>query len=134
MTVKVLMLGPSLDSRGGMATFARTVIDTTISDDASGLSVAYYPTVAPGSKLSKLAFSARSYIGFSKAVETADIVHINFFARCKLARKMAFAKKAKQNGKKLILHSHSSELENVINDARPIVRKQIIPFLSMADA
>lgn len=134
MTVKVLMLGPSLDSRGGMATFARTVIDTTISDDASGLSVAYYPTVAPGSKLSKLAFSARSYIGFSKAVETADIVHINFSLGASLPRKMAFAKKTKQNGKKLILHSHSSELENVINDARPIVRKQIIPFLSMADA
>ncbi len=134
MSVKVLMLGPSLDSRGGMATFARAVLDVTNPACKDGLSFSYFPTVCPGSKLHKLFYFVRSYAAFSKAVETADIVHINFSLGASLPRKMAFAKRAKQNGKKLILHSHSSELENAINDARPIVRQQVIPFLSMADA
>ena len=134
MAVKVLMLGPSLDSRGGMATFARTVLNATDTDESDGISIAYYPTVAQGSKLNKLLFSARSYLGFYKAIEAADIVHLNFSLGASLPRKVAFARKAKACGKKVVLHSHSSELENAINDARPVVRRQVIPFLLMADA
>lgn len=134
MNIRVLMLGPSLDSRGGMATFAKTVLAAWGKYGSKDVSIEYHPTVVPGSKLRKLAYGFYSYCSFGKKVKSVDIVHINFSLGASLPRKLAFAKKAKRCGKRLVLHSHTSALEKAIMENDPSIKTEVLPFLRLADA
>lgn len=133
MSIKVLMIGPSLDSQGGMASFARNVLDARGCGCPDDLLFDYYSTVAPGSRIEKLAFGLESYARFSSALSKADIVHVNFALGTSLPRKTAFAKAAKRRGKRIVLHSHSSALESVVRSENKIAKKKLDSFLSLAD-
>ena len=130
---KILMIGPSLDSKGGMSTFAQTVLDAWNRCDIDVLQLSYYSTVAPGTKSQKLAYSIRSLIHFKRAIKDTSIVHINFSLGASLPRKILFALAAKHEGKKIVLQSHSSALSDAIENGDNVCLRNLRLLFRTAD-
>lgn len=129
---KVLMVGPSLDSQGGMASFGQVASGLFDADD--GVSIDYFPSVTRGSKFKKLVFGVRSFLRFGKLVEDYDLVHINYASGVSTLRKRVYAGMAKRSGVKVVLHSHGSALEGDLlrGDSRAI--RQVNSICNHADA
>ena len=56
-SLRVLMIGPSLESRGGMATVERQLVELL---PENGVGVTFVPTYDDGGKAKKLAIAARA--------------------------------------------------------------------------
>lgn len=108
MRPSILMLGPSLDSQGGIASVALELVNND--KLLSGCDISYLPTTADGSKLKKAVTCLSSLVRFANDVNRCDIVHAHFSYGVSMKRKMIFAKLAKLKNKKVIFHCHSSEI------------------------
>ena len=122
--MRVAMLGPSLDAQGGIATLARTFLESKALD---GVEVRYFPTVGEGSKLTKLGQMARGQAGFLRALgEGWDLVHIHVADGASFYRKMAYFQQARAAGLPVVLHNNFAHLEDLVAKSRvheSLVRK-----------
>lgn len=127
----IIMVGPSVEARGGVSTVVRELIAGGIGEYCD---FKYIPTVVDGSRLRKLLKAIIAYIEFSLLLPKYDIVHIHMSLRASFARKRLFFKKAKRLGKPVVLHIHEGEFANLFSNASEKKRAQIIDLLVKADS
>ncbi len=103
---RVLMLGPSIDAQGGMATVERNIIEAV---ERNGDSVDFISTYEEGRKLRKLSIAAAAYAKFLKRLGGCDLVHVHLASRGSFDRKCFFMRAAFRRGKPVVAHVHGSE-------------------------
>lgn len=104
--LRVLMVGPGLSSRGGMATVERQLVSALPS---TGIEVDFLSTYEEGAIVQRMLAGLRGYIRFSRILDKYDIVHIHTASRNSLRRKSRFANLAMSRGRKVIFHLHGGE-------------------------
>ncbi len=104
--LKVLMLGPSLSSRGGMATVERQLVDGIPANEAE---VTFISSYNDGSKCLKLVLAVKSLLRFVRIVKRYDLIHVHMAAHASYWRKKIFIDWACKCGVPVILHLHSGE-------------------------
>lgn len=104
--LSVLMVGPSLDSRGGMATFERQLVDML---PHYGVRVRFVSTYDDRSLPKRLSIAARGYHRFRRELQECDIVHIHMASRGSYERKKFFALHALDCGLPTVIHLHGGE-------------------------
>ena len=129
---RVLMLGPSLDSHGGMASFASAVL--AVASEREDICLDYMPTVIPGTKVQKLRFGMHALRDFKDRLDECDVVHVNYASGLSMLRKRMFVKIARQEGKTVILHSHGSAEEAKLKSGDKVTVQRLLSFVSNADA
>ena len=119
---KVLMIGPSLNSRGGMATVERQLV-TGLSCD--GLELTFIPTYNDGNKLKKAIYAGAALCRFCVTLQSSDLVHVHMAAHASFWRKRLFIDFAYRSKVPVILHLHSGEFakwfEDECNDEQRLV-------------
>ncbi len=103
---RVLMIGPSLYSRGGMATVERQLMDG-LTD--AGVPASFISTYDDYGKVKKALIALGAYAKFCRALKDVDIVHAHSASRGSYERKSLFLKKAMSEGKKTVVHLHGGE-------------------------
>ncbi len=103
MSLRVLMLGPDLQVRGGVAAVESALIGALPPEVA----VTQVPTMVEGSKWRKLLTFARALMStLAQLRQQPDVVHIHFASRASSVRKMWLARLALARGARLIMHAH----------------------------
>ena len=101
--IRVLMLGPDLQVRGGVAAVENTLIASLPPE----IQVTQLPTMVEGSKWRKLAtFVAAIVRTIAQLRRRPDVVHIHFASRASTVRKLLLARMALASGARLIMHHH----------------------------
>ena len=102
----VLMIGPSLRARGGMATVERQIMERL--PDA-GIQDKFIATYNDYGKAKKALMALAAYASFCRALKDADIVHAHMASRGSYERKAFFLRKAISKEKKAVVHLHGGE-------------------------
>lgn len=103
---KVLMIGPSLDSMGGIATVENSIMKWA---DRGDVPIEFISTTAEGRKLKKLLIALVAYVKFLGKLNKFDLVHVHMASRGSYRRKKMFIKAALFRKKPVLLHLHGSE-------------------------
>ncbi len=103
---KVLMVGPSLDAMGGMATVENNILEAM---RRKGDSVAFVSTYEEGSKLKELIIAAAAYARYRRELARCDLVHVHMASRGSYRRKKVFIDAASNCKRPVVLHLHGSE-------------------------
>ena len=126
----VIMLGPSLDSRGGMATVVNGYIKAGIRDICD---FEYIETTRPGSVAVKALAGISAYARFRKDLPACDIVHLHIGAGISPMRKSLFAKAAKRTGKAVVIHEHRGVLAELYRKGGYDFAKKTRELYELAD-
>lgn len=102
----MLMIGPSLESKGGMATVEKQLVEGL---PRFGAHVEFIPTYNDASKPKKLVIAARGYARFRRACPACDAVHVHMASRGSYERKRYFIRHAARMGKPVVVHLHGGE-------------------------
>lgn len=131
MNKKVLMVGSSLDVKGGMT----TVVEGFLSNEFKNFSIYYIPTHIEKSKFMQIIFYAMASIKiiFYLIFKQITIAHIHFSERGSFTRKNLVLKLCKIFNKKTIIHMHGAEFKEFYNDSKSGKKKKILKFLKDAD-
>lgn len=102
---RILVLGPDVHSKGGMA----TVIQNCIQSDKlnAEYDIVNYPTYRGGNALSRGVFSLSQYLKFSGELLQYDIYHIHLCSGTSTWRKLGYLHKIKDK-QRVILHVHGA--------------------------
>ncbi|MCP4806541.1 MAG: glycosyltransferase family 4 protein [Proteobacteria bacterium] len=120
--MKIMMVGPSLEAQGGIATLARTFLE---SKALRAQDVRYFPTVGEGSKARKLAQMVRGQASFLKALgEGWDLVHIHVADGASFYRKMVYFREARAAGIPVVLHNNFAHLDELV--ARSVAHESLV--------
>lgn len=129
---RVLMIGPDLQSRGGMATVERQLMERLPS---AGIQARFIPTYDDCSKAKKASIAFVAYASFCRALKDTDIVHVHMASRGSYERKSLFLRKAISKGKKTVVHLHGGEFgiwfDDELGDKK---RDEIRALFSSVDA
>ena len=102
----VLMIGPSPDAMGGMATVENNIIEAV---RRRGDRAVFVSTYEEGSKPKKLLVAGLAYVKFRNELGRCDLVHVHMASRGSYRRKKVFMEAAFGKGKPVLLHLHGSE-------------------------
>jgi glycosyltransferase involved in cell wall biosynthesis len=128
----VIIVGPSLDSRGGISSVEFQIISNW---NIHNFSYTHLPSFIEGSKINKLFFFAFSLVSFLGIIVRTNtkIVHIHFSSYGSFYRKSVFLLLSKLFNKKVILHSHSPDFDIFYGKSISFLQKYISYILSKAD-
>ncbi len=126
----VIMLGPSLDSKGGMATVVNGYINAGID---SICDFEYIETTRPGNAVAKVLAGVSAYMKFQGHLRDCDIVHLHIGAGVSPARKALFAKAAKRAGKAVVFHEHRGILAELYREGGDNFAEKTRDFYELAD-
>lgn len=127
---KVIMLGPSLDSKGGMATVVNGYIGAGIGDICD---FEYIETTKPGSVVTKALAGISAFMRFCKCLPGCDIVHLHIGAGVSPSRKAVFASVAKAAGKPIVFHEHRGILAELYREGGADFARKTRDFYDLAD-
>ena len=127
----VLMIGPSLTSRGGMASVERQFFDAGIRNKYDVRFIASYDD---GSKLRKGWIAAMAFARFGRLLPTCHIVHVHMASNASFDRKRIFLRAAKAAGKKTIVHLHGGRFAEFFEDSSKKKQDEIRRTFNEADA
>lgn len=99
--VRIVMIGPGLDVRGGISNGQRLLIDA-LPDDVR---VTHIASMVEGSKLRKLLRFVGAAFELRRTLRGGEIVHIHFASGASSRRKMILARIAKRCGARVIMHA-----------------------------
>lgn len=102
----VVMIGPSLQARGGMATVEKQLMERL---PGAGIQAKFIATYNDCGKAKKALMALAAYASFCRALKDADIVHAHMASRGSYERKALFLRKAISKGKKAVIHLHGGE-------------------------
>ena len=102
------MIGPSLESRGGMATVEKQLIERLI---GAGVQVRLISTYDDCGRIKKAAIALAAYMRYCRALKDVDLVHAHMAARGSYERKSIFLRRAQIEGKKTLIHLHGAEFD-----------------------
>ena len=122
---RVLMLGPSIDAQGGMATVERNIIEAV---KRNGDSVDFISTYEDAKKFRKLLVAGTAYARYLTRLGGCDLVHIHMASRGSFDRKQVFMRAAFRRCKPVVVHMHGSEFgvwyEKECNEAKRVQIKE----------
>jgi len=125
------MIGPGRNVMGGISTVVNNYFSLGL-DKAVGLN--YLATMEDGSKLKKLWVAAKAYLQLGALLKKCDIMHVHMAAQASFDRKALFIKRAKNAGKKVIIHQHAADFDKYffeqVDDAK---REKIKSIFALAD-
>jgi glycosyltransferase involved in cell wall biosynthesis len=99
--VRVVMIGPGLDVRGGISNGQRLLIDA-LPDDVH---VTHIASMVEGSKLRKLLRFIGAAFELRRTLRGGEVVHIHFASGASSRRKMILARIAKRRGASVVMHA-----------------------------
>jgi glycosyltransferase involved in cell wall biosynthesis len=127
--LRVLMLGPDLQVRGGVAAVESALIGSLPPE----IVVTQLPTMVEGSKWRKLVVFLEAIVRtFAELRKQPDVVHIHFASRASSVRKMLLARLTLARGAKLIMHAHGGGYRDYRATLTPASRAATVRTLSRA--
>lgn len=127
---KVLMVGPSLDMQGGVASVAKGYVKSGLGESCG---LTYIETACDGARSKKVLTFVRALVRFRRELPSADIVHIHTSMRGSFDRKYRLAALARKAGKHVVLHEHDGEFAELYEDADEAYRAKVREFFGWAD-
>lgn len=127
----VLMIGPSLNSRGGMATVEKQYFEAGIE---ARCDVQFISSYDDGGKVKKVWIALSGFLRFLVKLSSCDIVHVHMASYASFDRKRVFLRTAHRAGKKTIIHLHGGRFEEFVKTAGPRKRNKILQTFAKADA
>ena len=103
---RVLMIGPSLSSRGGMATVERQLVERL---PKAGVQTKFISTYDDCGIIKKAFIAFSAYIQFCRSMRDADLLHVHMASRGSFERKSIFLRTAKNKDLKTVIHLHGGE-------------------------
>lgn len=129
--IHVLMIGPDRSVHGGISAVVNNYYEAGLDNRVD---LKYIGTMKEGSKAYKLLVAIKAYREFCHELKWADVVHVNVASDNSFRRKALFIKKAKQAGKKLVIHQHGGDFRTFFYEQNNAGgRKKIVDTLCMAD-
>lgn len=125
------MIGPGRRVRGGVSSVVNTYYELGLDEKVN---LAYISTMEDGSKLKKLLVAIMAYLRFCFKLKDYDIVHVHMAAQASFWRKAFFIRKAKKQGKKIIIHQHSGFfIDFFLKETDQKQKQQIKEIFDMAE-
>ena len=110
MAKRVLMVGPSTEAWGGIATVEKNIIQAVA---MTGRSVRFAPTMRDGSKVGKILFFAGALTRIALfELRRCDVCHIHVALGMSYRRKYLICRIAEGRGIPYVLHVHEGDFEN----------------------
>ncbi len=108
--MKILMIGPSRNVKGGMSTVVNNYFKSTL---VKRIQLKYIDTTTDGSIVLNLIYAFIAYIRILiwLVFRETDIVHIHMASRGSFYRKSIIVKLCKKFNKKIIIHLHGAEFK-----------------------
>lgn len=128
--IKVLMVGPSLDSKGGISAVANQYMNANMLDD---IEIRYVATACDGNKVRKLLTWIVGIIQFILKVWHFDIVHVHMASNNSFERKQFIIRIATFAKKNIIIHLHGGGFEDFYNNCTNKKKKHIRYIFSLAN-
>jgi glycosyltransferase involved in cell wall biosynthesis len=129
VALRVLMLGPDLQVRGGVAAVESALIAALPPE----IEVTQLPTMVEGSKWRKLVTFVEAVVRtIAHLRRRPDVVHIHFASRASSVRKMLLARLALAQGARLIMHAHGGGYRDYWAGLSPPARAATLQTLSRA--
>jgi glycosyltransferase involved in cell wall biosynthesis len=129
---KVLMLGPDLANRGGIASIEQIYLDAW---DYDRYTIKHIPTFINGSKLEKLWVLLRAVITYiyEMVIWRPDILHIHFSVRASFYRKSLFVNLARISPVYIVFHCNAPDFDAFYESRSSIIQQYMTWTLSSAD-
>ena len=128
--MKLLMLGPALEVRGGISAVERLVLEHL----PRSIAATHIATMVEGSKVAKLAAYARAFALAWRRTAGRPLVHIHFASRASSVRKMSLARLALARGCRVVMHAHGGGYQAYWESLPPRARAAVAQVLASADA
>ncbi len=127
--MRVLMLGPDLQVRGGVAAVESALIGALPPE----IQVTQLATMVEGSKWRKLVTFVQAIVRtLVQLRKRPDVVHIHFASRASSVRKMLLARLALAQGARLIMHAHGGGYRDYWAGLSPTARAATVQTLCRA--
>lgn len=128
--IRVLMIGPARNVKGGMT----TVVDNYFKYGLDKLvDLKYVETCNDSNKLAKFIKEKKGNREFNKEIDNCDIVHVHMASRRSTFRKGKYVRIAKRKGKKVIIHIHGGCFKKFYSDCNEREKKYVRETLNLAD-
>src|SRR5262245_44480923 len=125
--MRVLMLGPDLQVRGGVSAVESALLASLPPE----IQVTQIATTVEGSKWRKLVvFVAAVVQTIAQLRRRPDVVHIHFASRASSVRKMLLAKLALAQGARVIMHAHGGAYREYLAGLAAPTRVAILKTLT----
>jgi glycosyltransferase involved in cell wall biosynthesis len=131
--LRVLMLGPALEVRGGISAVERTMIGGL----PAHVSLRHVATMREGSKAAKLGVFLRALAdtwGSTAHKTRPDVVHIHFASRASSVRKMALARLALARGCRVVMPAHGGGYAEYWSSLSPAKRRAKLDIFKRCSA
>jgi glycosyltransferase involved in cell wall biosynthesis len=131
-SIKVIMLGPALDVRGGVASVEQLIL----AHAPRGVHIRHIGTMRDGGMLRKLVvfLTAIARLNFLLLTRRVDLIHIHFASRASTWRKSLLALVARWFGKPYILHAHGAEFHEFFPKQPRLLQRWIVSMLRKSRA
>lgn len=115
LKIKVLMTGPKLNAKGGIATVVNNYLKSELTEKVY---IKYIPSACEGNKLKKLVYGLISYIRifFQLIFGNVSLVHVHMASRKSFYRKSVIIKMARLFKCRIVIHLHGAEFYQFYND------------------
>lgn len=119
--IKILMLGPSLDVKGGITSVEKLILQFI----NPPINIKLIPTFAQGSAKTNILVFLKAIITLFTTLLTGqgDIIHVHFAERGSTIRKVILIIIALIFGKPIILHAHGATYQEFYAGLPPIIQK-----------
>lgn len=136
-TINVLMLGPSLDQKGGMATVQKLILEFVNKEVITKeIRIQHICTHVEGSIQYRIIIFAKALLYFVKQLLCfkVDLVHIHLSERGSVFRKAIFSIVSSIFNKPLIIHAHGAEFEAFFTNLPKVLKHVIRSIFKKCDA
>lgn len=128
--IKVLMLGPARDVKGGMTSVVNNYFEYGLD---KLINLKYIETVNDKNRMSKILEMLKGFMEFIINISKYDIVHIHMASRMSTFRKGIYVRIAKKFNKTVIVHIHGAEYRIFFEECNKSLKKYVRKTLSLAD-
>ena len=128
--IKVLMIGPARDVKGGMTSVINNYYKYGLDNYVD---LKYLETINDKNFVLKFIKEIKGKIQYSFLINKYEIVHIHMASRRSTFRKIQYIKKAKKNNKRIILHMHGAEFRIFYEECSEKEKSYIKKYINFAD-
>ena len=129
MTNKVLMVGPSLDAWGGIATVENNILRSM---ESSPYELLFVSTMVDGSTTRKLLHFAQSLIKIQQGLSRVGLCHVHMALGMSFLRKYLVCRMAYRSDVPYILHIHEGDFDARFNELSQKDRRRLCWLFSHA--
>ena len=123
------MIGPSVESNGGVSAIIKQLIDSSKLKDC----ISTIETHKEGTRLYKFFIAVKAFLNFLLNAPFVDIVHIHLSLRASLYRKFPFFLFSKVLKKKTVIHMHEGEFDSLYSQLSSYSKKLVDYVINNVD-